>query len=268
MAPGPSGGRSFAKPRTTQPSLRRGTPNEAAVGIVVASVGDAILTDGEAYAFLPADTAGRASAGIVVGRCSSRPFRPWWGCSVMSVVHSLRLTRESFANLPVDCDWPMRWLHLFRLLRLNQMTISTTPTTLAPAETKAASAAARLLAGALEENSERREVELRVSEGTSVLVPRAALALIVEVLEQLGGGEGVMVVAERAELSTQQAADLLNVSRPYILKLIDERQLPARKVGTHRRILLGDLLAYKRRDEADRDAVLTELAGIGQEHGI
>ncbi|HEY5195555.1 MAG TPA: excisionase family DNA-binding protein [Solirubrobacteraceae bacterium] len=144
----------------------------------------------------------------------------------------------------------------------------TTPTTLAPAETEAASTAARILAGVLEQNSKRRDLELRVSEGASIVVPRAALALIVEVLEQLGDGEAVTVFAERAELSTQQAADLLNVSRPYILKLIDERRLPARKVGTHRRILLGDLVAHKRRDDADRDAVLTELAGIGQEHRI
>lgn len=143
-----------------------------------------------------------------------------------------------------------------------------TPTALGAAETAAASNAARTLTRALEGSPARSDVELRTGDGVSVVVPRAALALIVDVLAHLGNGEGVVVVPERAELTTQQAADLLNVSRPYILKLIDERRLPARKVGTHRRILLGDLLAHKGRDDADRDAVLTELARIGQEHGI
>jgi excisionase family DNA binding protein len=145
---------------------------------------------------------------------------------------------------------------------------SPTPTGLLPAETKAATTAARALARAVDAAAEPRDLELYLTDGTSIVVPRAALVLIVEVLTHLGDGERVIVAAEHAELSTQQAADLLNVSRPYILKLINERQLPARKVGTHRRILLGDLLAHKRRDDADRDAVLTELAGIGQEHGI
>jgi excisionase family DNA binding protein len=148
------------------------------------------------------------------------------------------------------------------------MTSPTTPTALAPAETKAATTAARTLASAVDAAAEPRDLDLYLTDGTSIVVPRAAVGLIVELLTHLGDGERVIVAAERAELTTQQAADLLNVSRPYILKLIDERQIPARKVGTHRRILLGDLLAHKRRDDADRDAVLTELAGIGQKHGI
>lgn len=113
-------------------------------------------------------------------------------------------------------------------------------------------------------------VELRVEGDSdrSVVVPTEAFELIVDILTHLANGHGVTVLPVEAELTTRQAADLLNVSRPHLTKLVDAGEIPHHRVGTHRRIRLDDLVAYKRRrDEARRDA-LRELTREAQDLGI
>ena len=77
-------------------------------------------------------------------------------------------------------------------------------------------------------------------------LPPAVARLVLDLLELVGKGDAVTLVPSGADLSTQQAADMLEVSRPFLVKLIEAREIPHHKVGTHRRIRAEDLLAYKR----------------------
>jgi excisionase family DNA binding protein len=98
-----------------------------------------------------------------------------------------------------------------------------------------------------------------------ITVPREAFELFVDLLGHLANGNGVAVYPVDAELTTQQAADMLNVSRPYLVRLLEESKLPFHKVGTHRRIRLPDLLNYIQRDRAERTKAIDDLAAMAQE---
>jgi excisionase family DNA binding protein len=101
-----------------------------------------------------------------------------------------------------------------------------------------------------------------------ISLPPGALRLLVDMLTQLGQGRAVTLVPQNAELTTQEAADYLNVSRPYVVSLIERGKLPARKVGTRRRVAFEDLLRYDEQQRAQRRAALDELARIDQELGL
>ncbi len=99
-------------------------------------------------------------------------------------------------------------------------------------------------------------------------VPVEALIIFAQVLEKLAQGHTVTVAAESAELTSRQAAEILNVSCSYLEKLLDDDVFPHHRVGNERRVWLADLLAYKQRDLLRRRRIAAELTAEAQEMGL
>ena len=116
-----------------------------------------------------------------------------------------------------------------------------------------------------------RPLTLRVRDAgqeETIELPAGAVKLLVEILEDMASGRAVTIVPQNAELTTQQAADFLNVSRPFLIQLLEEKKIPFRMVGTHRRVRLEDVLRYKEGIDAERRKVLDELAAEAQDLGM
>ncbi|MCU0295676.1 MAG: helix-turn-helix domain-containing protein [Candidatus Nanopelagicales bacterium] len=101
-----------------------------------------------------------------------------------------------------------------------------------------------------------------------LVVPRSAVELLARILAHMAAGEGVSVVPAHAELTTQQAADLLNVSRPFLIGLLEAGDIEYRRVGRHRRIKAHSLMTYLARDDEHRSEVADELTRLNQEMGL
>jgi excisionase family DNA binding protein len=144
--------------------------------------------------------------------------------------------------------------------------------TLAPSKADAllAQESSRLLAAC--KLGRKTSVRIRVVDESghaeSVSVPASALRMFLHLLTEMSHGNAVTLVPTRTELTTQQAADLLNVSRPYVVKLLDEGKIPSRTIGKYRRVRLDDLLAYKRKDDEARARILDQLSAEAQELGM
>lgn len=105
-------------------------------------------------------------------------------------------------------------------------------------------------------------------EAEPIAVPASALKLFLHLLTEMSQGNAVTLIPTHAELTTQQAADLLNVSRPYVVKLLEEGKIPSRNVGKYRRVRFDDLMAYKSKDDEARAKVLDQLTAEAQELGM
>ncbi|GAA4181936.1 hypothetical protein GCM10022252_07050 [Streptosporangium oxazolinicum] len=101
-----------------------------------------------------------------------------------------------------------------------------------------------------------------------LVMPRAAVELLAAILAHMAAGRGVSVVPAHAELTTQEAADLLNVSRPYLIGLLEAGEIEYRLVGTHRRVRVESLLDYRRKDDQRRREAADELSAATRELGL
>lgn len=114
---------------------------------------------------------------------------------------------------------------------------------------------------------QKQPLTLRVTDADQerpLELPAGAVALLMDILEAMAAGQGVTLLPETAELTSVQAADMLNVSRPFLIKLLNEGAIPHRKVGKHRRIRLEDVIAYKAAIDREREAVLDRLVSEAQ----
>jgi len=144
-----------------------------------------------------------------------------------------------------------------------------TPTALpSKADAVLAKQTSRVLASRLRNGDPMRLRIVGAPSRETVTLPASAVRLLVRILEEMARGNAVTLIPIHAELTTQEAADMLNISRPSLIQLLDEGKIEYRRVGTHRRVRFDSLIKYKRQADAARRAALSELAAYDQELGI
>ena len=113
----------------------------------------------------------------------------------------------------------------------------------------------------------QRDLKLQIAgkRGEAITLPASAVRLLVRLLSEMAAGNAVTLVPIHVELTTQQAAEALGVSRPFLVNLLDKGRIPFRKVGTHRRVRFSDLMAYRQKTDRKRLKALDELAAQAQE---
>lgn len=135
-------------------------------------------------------------------------------------------------------------------------------------EIEAAKQSSRLLSKYAD--ADRVQLTLRANNGAAedLVLPGQIMQLLLDIVSEMAKGNAISLVPIHHELSTQEAANLLNVSRPHLVSLLEKGALPHRKVGAHRRVLASDVLAYKESLLAQRNTALDELTAISQELGM
>ncbi|HHL7586577.1 DNA-binding protein [Klebsiella quasipneumoniae] len=140
----------------------------------------------------------------------------------------------------------------------------------APKEIETALRGQRELATFLSTKLETQKIAIQDEQDVThqIELPTSSLTLLMSILGELAAGNAVQVVPVHAELTTQEAANILNVSRPHMVKLLEEGKLPFHKTGRHRRVLFADLMKYKEQRDDESTHALRELAEQSQELGF
>ncbi|MBI2376074.1 MAG: helix-turn-helix domain-containing protein [Deltaproteobacteria bacterium] len=111
------------------------------------------------------------------------------------------------------------------------------------------------------------QCELVGPKGEAIPIPASVLSVLERVTEVMARGDSITVVPVAKEVTTQQAADILNVSRQYLVRLLDDGRIPFGKTGKHRRLRVDDVLAFKATRDKDRSAGLRDLTRLTEEFG-
>jgi len=111
-------------------------------------------------------------------------------------------------------------------------------------------------------NAERVQLSIKGSnnQSDSLILPGHALQILLDVLSEMSRGNAISIIPIHAELSTQEAANILNVSRPFLVGLLEKDEINFHKVGSHRRVLAKDVIEYKQRIDTERTVTLDNLA--------
>lgn len=119
-------------------------------------------------------------------------------------------------------------------------------------------------------DADRVQLSIKANSGESddLVLPGHVVQLLLQVLSETSQGNAISLIPRRQELTTQEAANILNVSRPFLVSLLEKGEINFRKVGAHRRVFLKDILEYKGRVFKERSKTLDELTALSQEEGM
>lgn len=115
---------------------------------------------------------------------------------------------------------------------------------------------------------EGSQTKLIGGNGEQIAIPNSVYQVLLQVIQAMASGQAISIVPLEREMTTQQAADFLNVSRPYLIKLLEQGEIPHIKVGTHRRVPFQDLMKYKEQRDSKRGQFLKQLIEMSEEAGL
>jgi excisionase family DNA binding protein len=191
----------------------------------------------------------------------------------MNVQYSALPGRDLPGPFPIYSGEALRIIPLLRIIHLQEaiMTITADRIDLSDDDAELLAQASRLMIEALDRPQAHRialvEQQADGSDSARLEVPPATLRLLSQILALMARQQTFFLYPESSELTTKQAAEVLGVSRPFLIRVLEAGEIPYRKVGRHRRVLLKDVLRHKQTTQVKREAAMDELVKISEEMG-